>query len=99
MFVSFSTALMVWAMATAGPSLESSSGLITMPVEVDEEVEKTCRLLSNRLASVGRSECLQLALEPTEGQSVENIAIVAREYPPVTADTEAAGVAQPAGQR
>lgn len=84
MLASVSTALLIWALLTATvPDLESVVGPVTLPPVVDPSVEATCTLLANRLASVGRDECLGLGLRPTEGRSVEDVTIVAREYPPL----------------
>ncbi len=51
----------------------------------DDIVAGECLRIAGKLASVGRSECMERQLAPTRGASVDGAPILFKEYPPVEA--------------
>ncbi len=48
-----------------------------------ELVEQECKLIGQKLGSVGISECLDINLRATNGRTVKNTPILIKEYPPL----------------
>lgn len=50
----------------------------------DAEVQKVCQLIGNKLSSVSVQECLDRQLTQTGAYTADNLAIIYKEYPPLT---------------
>lgn len=48
-----------------------------------EKLKHECKLIANKLSSVGYKECLSKSLEVSHGSSVNGLPILIKEYPPI----------------